>query len=176
MTVQFQASLLDEIGPDEGYGDPALGRLDAVRRTHLSRGAWVDVLPGWVSGADDVFVRLVDEVPWHAERRQMYDREVDVPRLLSFYDEGAPLPHPLLSEARDTLTGHYLGELGEPFVTAGATTGTGETASRGTATGSAGATARTRWSRSCPSVRPAGSRCARAVAVTARGSPSGTAT
>jgi alkylated DNA repair dioxygenase AlkB len=130
MTVQFQASLLDVLSLADadgyhsganaaGHRDSRLGRLDDVRRTHLSRGAWVDVLPGWVSGADDVFLRLVEEVPWRAERRHMYDRMVDVPRLLSFYDEGVPLPDPLLSEARDALSKQYMPELGEPFVTAG---------------------------------------------------------
>ena len=32
---------------------------------------------------------------------------------------GEPLPHPLLAEARDALSGHYRPELGEPFLTAG---------------------------------------------------------
>jgi alkylated DNA repair dioxygenase AlkB len=119
MTLQFQASLLDSLaGVAESTG-PALGRLDDVRRTVLTRGAWVDVLPGWVRGADDVFVRLVEEVPWHAEQRQMYDRVVDVPRLLNFYDEQDELPDPLLTAARDALTEHYLPDLGEPFTTAG---------------------------------------------------------
>ena len=60
-----------------------------------------------------------DEVPWYAERRQMYDRVVDVPRMLCFYDEQRPLPHPTLRQARERLTAHYAGELGEPFRTAG---------------------------------------------------------
>ena len=50
------------------------------------------MLPGWLRGADTLFERLLADVPWHAERRQMYDRVVDVPRLLSFYDEDQPLP------------------------------------------------------------------------------------
>jgi len=49
----------------------------------------------------------------------MYQRMVAVPRLLSFYDEGAPLPHPVLTQARDRLSAHYADELGEPFRTAG---------------------------------------------------------
>jgi alkylated DNA repair dioxygenase AlkB len=116
MTVQFQASLLDL---PSGSATDRLGPLAGLRRTPLSRGAWVDVMPGWVSAADDLFVRLVDDVPWHAERRQMYERVVDVPRLLSWYGEGDPLPDPVLEEARDRLSSHYAGELGEPFVTAG---------------------------------------------------------
>jgi len=49
----------------------------------------------------------------------MYDRVVDVPRLLCFYDEGEPLPHPALAAARQVLEEHYASELAEPFVTAG---------------------------------------------------------
>jgi alkylated DNA repair dioxygenase AlkB len=61
----------------------------------------------------------VDEVPWRAEKRQMYDRVVDVPRLLCFYGEDEMLPDPALESCRSALTAHYGPELGEPFVTAG---------------------------------------------------------
>ena len=114
MTAWFQGSLLD------GDTTPRLGELgDTVRRTELSHGAWVDVRPGWVSGADELFLRLQAEVPWRAERREMYDRVVDVPRLICFYGEDDPLPDPALDAARDALSAHYARELGEPFTTAG---------------------------------------------------------
>ena len=85
----------------------------------LAHGAWVDVLPGWVGGADHLYDALRRDVPWQAERRQMYDAVVDVPRLLKFYGEDEPLPHPALVEARAALSDHYADELGEPFLTAG---------------------------------------------------------
>ncbi|NGN93447.1 alpha-ketoglutarate-dependent dioxygenase AlkB [Nocardioides sp. KC13] len=91
----------------------------AYERIHLDRGAWVDIARGWLPDPDDVFATLVHDVPWREERRQMYDRVVDVPRLLHTYGQGEPLPHPRLAEARGRLTAHYLPELGEPFVTAG---------------------------------------------------------
>jgi alkylated DNA repair dioxygenase AlkB len=102
-----------------GEEEVGLGPLDRLARTELTRGAWVDVLSGWLSGADPLFETLATEVPWQAERRQMYDRVVDVPRLLCHYGEGEPLPHPVLATARDALTRHYAAELGEPFVTVG---------------------------------------------------------
>ncbi|MDT5024635.1 MAG: hypothetical protein QOE61_1061 [Micromonosporaceae bacterium] len=99
--------------------EAGLGRLAGrIRRHELSRGAWVDHLPGWVSGSEVILETLL-EVDWRAERREMYEREVDVPRLLRWYDGREPLPHPLLTEAREQLTVHYAAELGEPFVTAG---------------------------------------------------------
>ncbi|MET9606908.1 alpha-ketoglutarate-dependent dioxygenase AlkB [Streptomyces sp. NPDC006512] len=109
----LQGSLFDQTD------EIRLGPLAGVRRTHLGAGAWVDRLPGWLTGADALFERLAAEVPWHAERRQMYDREVEVPRLLAFYGDGETLPHPVLTEARTALGRHYAAELGEPFVTAG---------------------------------------------------------
>jgi alkylated DNA repair dioxygenase AlkB len=110
----FQGSLLD-LGTD-----PALGPLGtSVTREPLSRGAWIDVRPGWLSGADVLFERLRDAVPWRDERRHMYDRVVDVPRLLCFYGEGEELPDPVLAEARRALSEHYQDQLGEEFVTAG---------------------------------------------------------
>ena len=115
MTSVVQTSLFDLPEPDDGLG--LLSGL--VTRRVLGRGAWVDVLPGWLSGADDLFDTLLSSVPWVAERRQMYERVVDVPRLLCFYGEQAPLPHPALRTARDALNAHYGPELGEPFTTAG---------------------------------------------------------
>jgi alkylated DNA repair dioxygenase AlkB len=99
---------------------PSLGRLrGTVQRTALTRGAWVDVRRTWVTGADEVFEALVRRVPWRAERREMYDRVVDVPRLVHHYGGEDVLPHRVLASARQALTNHYLPELGEPFVTAG---------------------------------------------------------
>ncbi|MFZ2012215.1 MAG: alpha-ketoglutarate-dependent dioxygenase AlkB [Nocardioides sp.] len=98
---------------------PALRGLDATERHPLTRGAWVDVRRDWLAGADDVLERLVADVPWRAERRPMYDRIVDVPRLVHTYAEGEALPHLLLTTAREALSAHYRPELGEDFLTAG---------------------------------------------------------
>ncbi|MEV6539545.1 alpha-ketoglutarate-dependent dioxygenase AlkB [Streptomyces sp. NPDC051665] len=96
-----------------------LGPLDGIRRTALGLGAWIDVLPGWLGGADALFEELAAEVPWRAERRQMYDQVVAVPRLLAYYGMADTLPHPVLAQARDALSAYYTRELGEPFTTSG---------------------------------------------------------
>jgi len=88
-------------------------------RLTLGRDAWVEVRPGWVGGAGQLFERLVEEVPWRAERRRMYDRVVDVPRLQRFYEEDASLPDAALDEMREALDRRYAAQLGEPFRTVG---------------------------------------------------------
>jgi alkylated DNA repair dioxygenase AlkB len=110
--VAVQESLLDLAD------DPAPGTL-RPERVPLAHGAWVDVQRGWLAGSGALFARLAERVPWRAERRRMYDRTVDVPRLLCFYGEDADLPDSVLAACRDRLSEHYQAELGEPFRTAG---------------------------------------------------------
>jgi alkylated DNA repair dioxygenase AlkB len=114
MALIFQPSLLDD-GSDVSCPPLAAG----VERTLLADGAWVDLHPNWVEGSDQLFDALAAKVPWRAERRRMYDRVVDVPRLVAFYDEGAALPDPALESIRESLSAHYEPELGEPFRTVG---------------------------------------------------------
>ena len=114
MPLALQGSLLDLA--DEARLGPLTGR---VRRTTLAHGAWVDHRPGWVEGSDALLDRLLVDVPWRAERRRMYDRVVDVPRLVAWYDDDAALPHAVLGDARAALSAYYRPELGEPFTTAG---------------------------------------------------------
>jgi alkylated DNA repair dioxygenase AlkB len=112
MTGARQPSMFDLIEA------PSLGDLREIRRHRLARGAWVDHLPGWVRGSEAVLDVLLG-IDWRAERRVMYDNEVDTPRLLRWYGGNERLPHEVLTEARARLSDHYAAELGEPFVTAG---------------------------------------------------------
>lgn len=106
MPLAFQPSLFD--GLNEPRTDPRFRALGAaVERIALSRGAWLDLRPGWLADSDVLFERLVSAVPWLTDRRPMYDRIVDVPRLVCSYSEHDELPDPLLSEGMAALNSHY---------------------------------------------------------------------
>jgi alkylated DNA repair dioxygenase AlkB len=103
----------------DGGEDIGIRPMDVVERTDLGPGAWVDLVPNWIAGAAPLFECLVETVPWKPERRKMYDRTVDVPRLLAFYGEDEPLPHPVIDEARAALNAHFATEPGGPFRSTG---------------------------------------------------------
>lgn len=72
----WQPSLL---GVAEAPGcDPT---FHGARRRFLGAGAWLDVVPGWVRGADELFERIHAAGPWSTRERKMYDRMVVEPRL-----------------------------------------------------------------------------------------------
>ena len=50
--------------------------------------------------AATAFETLIAEVPWQSHRRQMYDREVDVPRLTAIFDLDAENIPQAIAEAR----------------------------------------------------------------------------
>lgn len=114
MTLQ---DVLDFGAPETtgSFGDLAAG----IMRTPLAYGAWIDVVPGWLRAGEHLLTTLTTDVPWQAERRQMYDAVVDVPRLTRFYSENEEWPHPLLAQVCRAVSSHYQPTLGEPLVTAG---------------------------------------------------------
>jgi len=94
--------------------------FDHAERRQLGSGAWIELRSGWLTDADSLFAELRHTIPWRAERRQMYQRVLDVPRLVSFHNlADEPAPHPRLKHIRRRLNDTYGRELGEPFTTAG---------------------------------------------------------
>lgn len=77
----------------------------------LSHGAWVDHVPGWVSGHDALFDELADGLHWRRETMEMYDKTVEVPRLLARVPLGGA-GQPLVDNMRQAISRHY----GEEFV------------------------------------------------------------
>jgi alkylated DNA repair dioxygenase AlkB len=90
-----------------GGGEPRLDpALTGARRMELSGGAWVEHLPGWLEGHAVVFETLRRTTRWEHHRRRMYERVVDVPRLVADLPDDGP-GHPLLIQAGDALSRRY---------------------------------------------------------------------
>ena len=141
--------------------------FECNERRSLGSGAWIDIRSGWLTGADELLGELLETIPWRAERRQMYDRVLDVPRLVSFHDltverRTASSSWPGFGGGSTTSTPANSASRSPPSACAGIATG--PTAWRGTATPSAAAAPRTPWWRSSASAPPAPSRCGPAAA------------
>lgn len=101
---------LSLFGQHEPAIDPSMTRL---RRLVLDQEAWVDQVPGWVVGQDALFQVLEATTGWHSQRRKMYDRVVDVPRLVARVPEDGR-GHPVLGAMREALSRRYGVAFGEP--------------------------------------------------------------
>jgi alkylated DNA repair dioxygenase AlkB len=100
LALTSQSSLFGDGAP---RFDPA---FTGARRIPLDRGAWVEHLPGWVHGHQPLFEALWSTTRWRSERRWMYERVVDVPRLFATLPEDGP-GHPLLPEMAAALSARH---------------------------------------------------------------------
>jgi alkylated DNA repair dioxygenase AlkB len=88
-------------------GEPALdAAFSRVRRTQLDARSWLDYAPGFIVGHAALFERLSARMHWHQERRVMYQREVDVPRLCASAPADGELD-PLLVQVGDAIAKRY---------------------------------------------------------------------
>ena len=90
-----------------GGGEPALDGAASTERVDFDEHSWVDVVRGWLLGADTLFDALAASVPWRHGRRWMYERVVDEPRLTRAYAPDEALPHPALGDVRSALEQRY---------------------------------------------------------------------
>jgi alkylated DNA repair dioxygenase AlkB len=109
--LMWQPSLLETPGAPEL--DPG---FHGLRRHELGDGAWVDVVPGWLRGAGELFERLLTGTPWRSREVRMYERTLPEPRLTHRWSRADGLPEPILGEMADVLSGRY----GEEFTQVGA--------------------------------------------------------
>ncbi len=85
--------------------DPTFG---SAQRIDLGDGAWVDHVPGWLTGADTLFDELVSTVAWRSHEMPMYEQVVPQPRLSAWWGEGDRTPWPATIEPlADALTKRY---------------------------------------------------------------------
>lgn len=104
MRRQLDLFSAPNVAPSVAF-DASFGNLV---RHEIGIGAWVDHVPGWVTDHDALFDELERSLAWRSETMRMYDRTVDVPRLLA----SVPKEHALIEQMRVALSEKY----GEEFV------------------------------------------------------------
>src|SRR5688572_25041815 len=102
MQLAWQTSLL-------GSADPAIdATFRDLHRVELDADSWIDVVPGWLTGADSVFDALVACAPWTQRERVMWGNKLPEPRLTSGWAEAKIVEiAPVLLDARRALSERY---------------------------------------------------------------------
>ena len=91
---------------DDGAG-PQVGQSFAhAHRLRLDEHSWIEQVPGWLSGAADLFEELLETSEWTQRARWMYTRMVTEPRLTAEFRDLGAAPETLRDAAR-RLTEHY---------------------------------------------------------------------
>ena len=103
-TAPWQPSLLDLDPPSIDVSFAGLRRLE------LGSGAWVDHAPRWLTGHAEVFEAVRSTTRWRRQRRPMYERVVDVPRLVASLPEDGP-GHPVVDAIAAALSRRYRSDL-----------------------------------------------------------------
>ncbi|HVL03901.1 MAG TPA: alpha-ketoglutarate-dependent dioxygenase AlkB [Acidimicrobiales bacterium] len=109
--LAWQGSLL-------AIGEASVDRTFAhLQRHDLAGGAWVEHVPGWLAGADEVFAQLLATVPWAQHERHMYSGKVAEPRLRASWRLGGDAERipPVVEEMAAVLRRRY----DRPFDTVG---------------------------------------------------------
>lgn len=89
-----------------GTGQPAVSASLPEDRVDLAHGAWIVRVPGWIAGEQTLLDELSATTTWHAGRRPMYDRVVDVPRLTASLPADGP-GHPVLADIQGALVERF---------------------------------------------------------------------
>ncbi len=112
--LSWQASLLGWVA-----GRPAIDpEFRTARRDGLARGAWVEHVPGWLAGSDDLLAAVVARATWRERVVMMHGRPVVEPRLHAWFgtEPADPRLPPLLAAMAVALGPRY----GRDFTNVGA--------------------------------------------------------
>lgn len=110
-SLRWQASLF-------ALGEPSPDRQFRTATRHdLGDHAWVEHVPGWLEGSDQLFTHLLDRLHWSAKETPMYGQLVTQPRLSAWWSlTDEQVREPLVAELAGLLGQRY----GSRFTSVGA--------------------------------------------------------
>jgi alkylated DNA repair dioxygenase AlkB len=78
-----------------------------AHRIDLDPASWVEHIPGWLAGSDQLLAYIFSAAGWEQRDRWIYNRRVPEPRLTAEYRDIADAPVPMLRTAAAALSRHY---------------------------------------------------------------------
>jgi alkylated DNA repair dioxygenase AlkB len=99
--LQCQTTLFEA---DEMSVDPSFG---TARRIALDEFSWIDYVPGWFSGQDQLLAVLHTKVSWEQRQRWMYTRKLAEPRLTAECHDLTEVDPPVIATIATALSDHY---------------------------------------------------------------------
>jgi alkylated DNA repair dioxygenase AlkB len=89
-------------------GEPVVDEtFRTARRVQLDAHSWVEHVPTWLTGSEQLFDELRQTAGWEQRERWMYTQKVVEPRLTAEYPVLADAPHPTLHVIASALSRHY---------------------------------------------------------------------
>lgn len=106
-----------------GAAQPRLQDLRHLERIPLDDESWIDLGRDVVHGTDEIFAAVHQALPWQTSVRPMYDRMVEVPRLMAFLpatDWRFPSIVPAIASVFSEHYGEYFDRVGANLYRTGA--------------------------------------------------------
>lgn len=98
---ELQATLFDT-------GEPAVDEtFRTARRVQLDEHSWVEHVPNWLTGSEQLYDELLTTGGWEQRERWMFTQTVTEPRLTAEYPRLADAPQPMLHTLARALSAHY---------------------------------------------------------------------
>jgi alkylated DNA repair dioxygenase AlkB len=91
-----------------GGGEMAVDTTFATaHRIRLDATSWVEHVPGWLSGSDQLLQELIETAEWEQRTRWIVDRRMTEPRLTAEYQNLTTAPQLMLHTTAEVLSEHY---------------------------------------------------------------------
>ncbi|WP_052391857.1 alpha-ketoglutarate-dependent dioxygenase AlkB [Paraburkholderia bannensis] len=81
--------------------------FQTAKRFALDAHSWVDIVPGWISGASLLYEQMRNSVPWLEHDRRMFNKVFREPRMTAAYQDLGAVPQQGLLQAVRALSSHY---------------------------------------------------------------------
>jgi alkylated DNA repair dioxygenase AlkB len=79
----------------------------SAHRIELDATSWVEHVPGWLAGNEELLARLLATAGWEQRERRIIDRMMVEPRLTAEYPDVAAAPEAMLRTITAVLSRHY---------------------------------------------------------------------